>query len=194
MGRILLERHGGQGRLVAMTRNMSVSVEDDDGKALATYKLIQGAHLKVDEGDTIKRGQRLFLGISDPTNLQAIDESLRRAMAELAGFGTLGREGGLSAERPVLVDRFLEDATEVDVGSANGGGSVAVSTVLGDTPNFCPYSASANASWSMSPTPPARPAAPLAPWEKHSDPPRLRRPSAARRSHPCQGAGTRVPR
>ncbi len=43
------------------------------------------------------------------------DESLSRAMAELAGFGTLGREGGLSAERPVLVDRFLEDATEVDV-------------------------------------------------------------------------------
>ncbi|MDZ7677224.1 MAG: carbamoyl-phosphate synthase large subunit [Acidimicrobiales bacterium] len=43
------------------------------------------------------------------------DESLTRAMAELAGFGTLGREGGLSASRPVLVDRFLEDATEVDV-------------------------------------------------------------------------------
>ena len=38
-----------------------------------------------------------------------------RAMAELAGFGSLGREGGLSAERPVLVDRFLEDAIEVDV-------------------------------------------------------------------------------
>jgi carbamoyl-phosphate synthase large subunit len=29
--------------------------------------------------------------------------------------GSLGREGGLSADRPVLVDRFLEDATEVDV-------------------------------------------------------------------------------
>ena len=27
----------------------------------------------------------------------------------------LGREGGLSAERPVLIDRFLEDAVEVDV-------------------------------------------------------------------------------
>ena len=40
---------------------------------------------------------------------------LGRAMAELAGFGSLGREGGLSAERPVLIDRFLEDATEVDV-------------------------------------------------------------------------------
>ena len=40
---------------------------------------------------------------------------LARAMQELAGFGSLGKEGGLSAERPVLVDRFLEDATEVDV-------------------------------------------------------------------------------
>ena len=39
----------------------------------------------------------------------------RSAMAELAGFGSLGREGGLSAERPVLIDRFLEDAVEVDV-------------------------------------------------------------------------------
>jgi carbamoyl-phosphate synthase large subunit len=40
---------------------------------------------------------------------------LDAAMAELAGEGSLGREGGLSAERPALVDRFLEDATEVDV-------------------------------------------------------------------------------
>ncbi|CAB4690828.1 unannotated protein [freshwater metagenome] len=40
---------------------------------------------------------------------------LARAMAELSGFGSLGKEGGLSSERPVLVDRFLEDATEVDV-------------------------------------------------------------------------------
>ena len=40
---------------------------------------------------------------------------LANAMAELAGFGSLGKEGGLSAERPVLIDRFLADATEVDV-------------------------------------------------------------------------------
>jgi len=45
------------------------------------------------------------------------DEGLRAAMAQLASFGSLGKEGGLSAERPVLVDRFLEDATEVDVDS-----------------------------------------------------------------------------
>ena len=43
------------------------------------------------------------------------EEGLRRAMAAMAGFGSLGREGGLSAERPVLIDRFLEDAIEVDV-------------------------------------------------------------------------------
>ncbi len=55
------------------------------------------------------------------------DDGLVAAMAELATFGTggaggpggqagsLGREGGLSSERPVLIDRFLEDAIEVDV-------------------------------------------------------------------------------
>jgi len=36
-------------------------------------------------------------------------------MAQMTASGTLGREGGLSAERPVLIDRFLEDAVEVDV-------------------------------------------------------------------------------
>ena len=43
------------------------------------------------------------------------DGELAAAMDELAGFGSLGREGGPASERPVLVDRFLEDATEVDV-------------------------------------------------------------------------------
>src|SRR4029450_8122395 len=50
------------------------------------------------------------------------------AMAELADQGSLGREGGLSAERPVLIDRFLEDAVEVDVDAirdATGEGGVA---------------------------------------------------------------------
>ena len=42
-------------------------------------------------------------------------DSLDEAMAAMATEGSLGREGGLSAERPVLIDRFLEDAIEVDV-------------------------------------------------------------------------------
>ncbi|MEZ5371655.1 MAG: carbamoyl-phosphate synthase large subunit [Microthrixaceae bacterium] len=43
------------------------------------------------------------------------DDDLTRAWSALTQEGSLGREGGLSADRPVLVDRFLEDATEVDV-------------------------------------------------------------------------------
>ena len=43
------------------------------------------------------------------------DDHLARAMAELSGAGSLGKEGGLSAERPVLIDRFLASAVEVDV-------------------------------------------------------------------------------
>jgi carbamoyl-phosphate synthase large subunit len=42
-------------------------------------------------------------------------DDLTRAWEAIALSGSLGREGGLSAERPVLIDRFLEDATEVDV-------------------------------------------------------------------------------
>ena len=40
---------------------------------------------------------------------------LSHAMQALGPRGSLRAEGGLTAERPVLVDRFLEDAIEVDV-------------------------------------------------------------------------------
>ncbi len=44
------------------------------------------------------------------------DDRLIAAVEAMSGIdGSLGREGGVTAERPVLVDRFLEDATEVDV-------------------------------------------------------------------------------
>jgi len=43
------------------------------------------------------------------------DSELTEAFQELAGEGALAREGGLSAERPVLLDHFLEDAIEVDL-------------------------------------------------------------------------------
>jgi carbamoyl-phosphate synthase large subunit len=42
------------------------------------------------------------------------DDGVRRVM-EAMTTGALAREGGVTAERPVLVDRFLEDAVEVDV-------------------------------------------------------------------------------
>jgi carbamoyl-phosphate synthase large subunit len=44
------------------------------------------------------------------------DERLVAAVEAMAGVGgSLEREGGVTAERPLLVDRFLEDAVEVDV-------------------------------------------------------------------------------
>ena len=50
-------------------------------------------------------GRAMVLAYDTDTLAEAMDEIER----------SLGREGGLSAERPVLLDRFLEDAIEVDV-------------------------------------------------------------------------------
>jgi carbamoyl-phosphate synthase large subunit len=44
------------------------------------------------------------------------DASLGRVMNDLtSAHGSLAREGGVSANRPILIDSFLEDAIEVDV-------------------------------------------------------------------------------
>ena len=59
------------------------------------------------------------------------EHQLREAMDELAGHGSLGREGGLSADRPVLIDRFLDDAVEVDVDAVrDGAGEVLIGGVM----------------------------------------------------------------
>ena len=59
------------------------------------------------------------------------DAQLAEAMAEMERFGSLGREGGLSASRPVLIDRFLQDATEVDVDAVrDGAGDVLIGGVM----------------------------------------------------------------
>jgi carbamoyl-phosphate synthase large subunit len=61
------------------------------------------------------------------------DGVLRDVMARLAGEGrgSLGREGGVTAERPVLVDRFLEDAVEIDVDAIrDAGGEVVICGVM----------------------------------------------------------------
>ncbi len=57
--------------------------------------------------------------------------ALETAMAELEESGSLGREGGLSAERPALIDRFLEDAVEVDVDAVRDhGGEVILAGIM----------------------------------------------------------------
>ena len=47
------------GDLVAIGRNMAVVVTDPDGTERAVHRIQYGARLKIDEGDKIKRGQRI---------------------------------------------------------------------------------------------------------------------------------------
>ena len=47
------------GELIAMARNMVIVVVDQDGTERALHRIQYGARVKVDEGDQIKRGQRI---------------------------------------------------------------------------------------------------------------------------------------
>src|SRR6202012_1672551 len=47
------------GELIAMGRNMQIAIVDPKGQDRAAYRIIYGARLKVDEGATVKRGDRL---------------------------------------------------------------------------------------------------------------------------------------
>jgi carbamoyl-phosphate synthase large subunit len=59
------------------------------------------------------------------------DSELTEAFQELAGEGALAKEGGLSAERPVLLDHFLKDAIEVDLDALrDAGGQVAIAGIM----------------------------------------------------------------
>src|ERR1700755_137810 len=47
------------GELIAMSRNMQIVITDNKGQERATYRITYGARLRVDEGATVKRGDRL---------------------------------------------------------------------------------------------------------------------------------------
>ncbi|WP_406853937.1 DNA-directed RNA polymerase subunit beta' [Alsobacter sp. KACC 23698] len=48
-----------EGELIAIARNIAVVIVGPDGAERAVHRIQYGARLKVDEGDTIKRGQRI---------------------------------------------------------------------------------------------------------------------------------------
>ena len=48
-----------EGDLIVMVRNLAVVVVDQDGTERAVHRVQYGSRLKVDEGDTVKRGQRI---------------------------------------------------------------------------------------------------------------------------------------
>ena len=60
------------------------------------------------------------------------EERLMAAVEAMSGVGgSLGREGGVTPDRPVLVDRFLEDAVEVDVDAVrDASGEVLVAGIM----------------------------------------------------------------
>ncbi|WP_153768573.1 DNA-directed RNA polymerase subunit beta' [Labrenzia sp. CE80] len=48
-----------EGNLIALVRNMSIVVTDSDGNERAVHRVTYGSKLHVDEGDKVKRGQRI---------------------------------------------------------------------------------------------------------------------------------------
>ncbi|MCT6872075.1 MAG: DNA-directed RNA polymerase subunit beta', partial [Bartonella sp.] len=48
-----------EGHLVVMGRNMAVLIKDDSGKERASHRITYGARIFVDDGDVVKRGQRI---------------------------------------------------------------------------------------------------------------------------------------
>src|SRR5690606_41610969 len=47
------------GHLVVMGRNMAVLILDEAGKERAVHRVTYGSRIFVDDGDTVKRGQRI---------------------------------------------------------------------------------------------------------------------------------------
>ncbi len=48
-----------EGGLVAMGRNVAIAILDNEGKERTSHRVTYGAKLKVDDGDEVKRGQRI---------------------------------------------------------------------------------------------------------------------------------------
>jgi DNA-directed RNA polymerase subunit beta' len=108
------------GDLIAMVRNMVVAVVDADGTERATHRIQYGSRLRVDEGDTVKRGQRIaewdpytrpvlteadgavaFEDLVDGQSLsEALDESTGIAKRVVIDWRTTGRGADL---RPAIV-------------------------------------------------------------------------------------------
>jgi len=109
-----------EGHSVAMVRNMVVAVVDAEGTERATHRIQYGARMRVDEGDTVKRGQRIaewdpytrpiltevdgVIGFEDLVEGQSISETLDEATGiakrVVIDWRTTGRGADL---RPAIV-------------------------------------------------------------------------------------------
>jgi carbamoyl-phosphate synthase large subunit len=114
--------------LIAGTSPHSIDIAEDRKKWSALCEQLKITQPPGGTALTIEEAKKIAINVGYPVlvrpsyvlggrAMQIVhDEAhLERAMHELGVAGTLGREGGLSSERPVLIDRFLDDATEIDV-------------------------------------------------------------------------------
>ncbi|MEY4874277.1 MAG: carbamoyl-phosphate synthase large chain [Actinomycetota bacterium] len=114
--------------LIAGTSPHSIDIAEDRKKWSALCEQLKITQPPGGTAMTIEEAKKIAIKVGYPVlvrpsyvlggrAMQIVhDEAhLERAMQELSVAGTLGREGGLSSERPVLIDRFLDDATEIDV-------------------------------------------------------------------------------
>src|SRR5437868_4574341 len=110
-----------EGHLVAMVRNMVVAIVDADGTERATHRIQYGSRLHVDEGDMVKRGQRIV----------EWDPYTRPLLTEVEG--TIGFEDLVEGQS---ISETLDEATGIakrvviDWRSMRGGGDLRPAIVI----------------------------------------------------------------
>jgi len=61
-----------EGTWISLTKNGTISINDDDGKELESYKIVVGAVIAVEDGTKVKKGQQIVTW--DPYNMPIITE------------------------------------------------------------------------------------------------------------------------
>ncbi len=87
-----------EGNLVAMVRNMVVAIVDADGTERATHRIQYGSKMHVDDGDMVKRGQRIAEW--DPIPARCSPKSRARSGSRI--WSKASRSRKRSTNRPVL--------------------------------------------------------------------------------------------
>src|SRR5579863_8673734 len=94
------------GELIAMGRNMQVVITDNKGQERASYRITYGARLKVDEGATVKRGDRLAEW--NPNALPVLTDVEGTVKYEDLTFGVTMRE--VSDEKTGVSNKVVMDS------------------------------------------------------------------------------------
>ena len=110
-------------RLVSRARHSAAARRHGDDHVRGAWPWPDGSATRSCSARAMSSGGRAMEIVYD-------DDGVRRVMQTMT-TGALAREGGVTADRPVLVDRFLEDAVEVDVDAVrDGAGEILIAGVM----------------------------------------------------------------